>query len=483
MKPNELTIKAAGELMRDGKLTSAELVRACLDEIDRRDGELGAFLSVDREGAMKAASESDARYAKGEQRGDLDGIPIAVKDNILVQGMQATAASKILEHYTAAYDATVVERLKKAGAVIIGKTNLDEFAMGSSTENSAFKKTRNPHDVSRVPGGSSGGSAVAIAANMALGALGTDTGGSIREPASFCGIAGLKPTYGRVSRYGAIAMASSLDQIGPFAKTAYDAALIMGAMEGFDGKDATSARQIDAVPPQLLPTNMKGKRIGVPKEYFIDGMDPKVEKSVREAIAAMKEMGAEIVDISLPHTQYALECYYIIMPAEVSANLERYDGIRYGTRVNGATLEETYKKTRGQLFGAEPKRRIMIGSYVLSAGYYDAYYDKAQRVRSLLRKDFEEAFKRVDVIVSPTAPSVAFKFGEKTDDPIAMYLADIYTVSANLAGLPGISVPCGSVAGMPVGLQFMGKWFDEATMLGVAHVFEQERDWHAHRDE
>jgi len=294
---------------------------------------------------------------------------------------------------------------------------------------------------------------------------------------------GLKPTYGRVSRSGAIAMASSLDQIGPFANSVWDVAAILGAIEGFDAKDGTSKKEIDAAPPQLLPTSMKGKRIGVPKEYFIDGMDPVVEKSVRDAISAMKEMGAEIVDISLPHTKYALECYYIIMPAEVSANLERYDGVRYGTRLTGDSLEAMYKNTRGKLFGAEPKRRIMIGSYVLSAGYYEAYYDKAQRVRALLRKDFEEAFKSVDCIVSPTAPSVAFKFGEKSSDPISMYLSDIYTVSANLAGVPALSLPCASVHGMPVGLQLMGKWYDEATILGVGHVFESARDWTAHQYE
>ncbi|MEI7741763.1 MAG: Asp-tRNA(Asn)/Glu-tRNA(Gln) amidotransferase subunit GatA [bacterium] len=480
MKPNELTLKQASEALAAKKLTSVELTTACLNEIEARDAELGAFLSVDREGALKMAKESDARYAKVESLSPLDGIPLAIKDNILVRGQKATAGSKMLENYTATYDATVIERLKAAGAVLIGKTNCDEFAMGSSGENSAFQKTKNPYDTSRVPGGSSSGSAVAVSANMAFGSLGSDTGGSIRLPAAFTGVVGLKPTYGRVSRYGAIAMASSLDQIGPFGKSVWDVAAIMTAIEGYDEKDATSAKEISAVPPELLSANMKGKKIGVPKEYFIDGMDPLVERCVRESIDAMKEMGAEIVDISLPHAKYALETYYIVMPAEVSSNLSRYDGIRYGTRLDGGSLEESYKKTRGELFGAEPKRRSMIGSYVLSAGYYDAYYDKAQRVRTLLRRDFEEAFKLCDVIVSPVSPTVAFKVGEKMADPIAMYLSDIYTVSANMAGIPGLSLPCGFAHGMPVGLQLMGKWFDEASILNVGLAFESQRDWRVH---
>jgi len=479
MKLNEQSIYDLEALYLKKEVSPVDVTKSCLDEIQRRDGELGAFLSVNNE-VLKSAQESESRFQKGEELGPLDGVPIAVKDNILVSGMKCTAASKMLENYTATYDATVVERLKAAGAVIIGKTNLDEFAMGSSTENSAFKKTKNPYDESRVPGGSSGGSAVAVAAHMAAGALGTDTGGSIRQPASFCGLVGVKPTYGRVSRYGAIAMASSLDQIGAFGRSVYDATAILQTIAGQDVKDATSSPS-DAVIAELLSENMRGKKIGVPKEYFIDGMDPKVEKSVRSAIEAMKEMGAEIVEISLPHTQYALECYYIIMPAEVSSNLARYDGIRYGTRIDGASLEETYRKTRGELFGPEPKRRIVLGTYVLSSGYYDAYYDKAQRVRALLRKDFEEAYKKVDVIASPTTPSVAFKFGEKSADPISMYLSDIYTVSANLAAVPAVSLPCGFVNGLPVGLQLMGKWFDEATLLGVANVFEKNRDWRNHK--
>lgn len=479
MKLNELTIVAAHAGLMNGEFTSLALTEACLQEIEARDGELGAFLFVDAAGAREAAKASDARRAKGETLSRLDGIPVAVKDNILVSGMQATAGSKMLAEYVASYDATVVTKLKAAGAVILGKTNMDEFAMGSSNETSAFKKAKNPLDPTRVPGGSSGGSAVAVAAHMAFAALGTDTGGSIRQPASFCGVVGLKPTYGRVSRFGSIAMASSLDQIGTFTKTVEDAAIMLQILEGADPHDATSVA-VDATVPEALSQSLSGLRIGVPREYFVDGMDPLVAKSVREAIADMQEMGAEIVDISLPHTKHALACYYVIMPAEVSSNLARFDGIRYGTRIEGTTLEEGYRGTRGHLFGAEPKRRIMIGTYVLSSGYYDAYYDKAQRVRALLKQDFDAAWKQVDVIVSPTAPSVAFKFGEKIDDPIGMYLSDIYTVSTNLVGVPGISVPCGFAHGLPVGLQFMAKSFDERTLLRAAHAFSAQRNAAAH---
>lgn len=481
MKLNELTIKQAHVALREKRISPVGLTKACLEEIEKRDGELGAFLSVDSKGALKAAKESEKFLKAGEPRSRLEGIPLAIKDNILVAGQKATAGSRILENYTATYDATVIKRLKDAGAVILGKTNLDEFAMGSSTETSAFKKTKNPYDLDRVPGGSSGGAAVAVSAHLALGALGTDTGGSIRQPASFCGVVGLKPSYGRVSRYGAIAMASSLDQIGPLGKCVWDAAAMLEAIEGSDIKDATSVGEIETVPPELLPPSIEGKRIGVPKEYFIEGMDPAVEKAVRQAINQFQELDAEIVEISLPHTQYALEVYYIIMSAEVSSNLARFDGVRYGTRLAGTTLDEMYRLTRGKLFGPEPKRRIMMGTYVLSSGYYDAYYDKAQRVRTLLRQDFDKVFESVDCILSPTTPSVAFKLGEKIDDPIAMYLSDIYNVSANLAGLPGISLPCGLAHGMPVGLQLMGKPFDEETILAIANVYESKTDWRAHR--
>ncbi|MFH0928222.1 MAG: Asp-tRNA(Asn)/Glu-tRNA(Gln) amidotransferase subunit GatA [bacterium] len=481
MKLNEWTIKQAAIALKSREVSSVDLTKACLEEIERVDPNLNAYLLVDADGALKAAREADKRLQRDEQQSRLDGIPLAIKDNILVAGLKATAGSKMLKNYTASYDATVVTRLKASGAVILGKTNMDEFAMGSSTENSAFQTTKNPFDYSRVPGGSSGGSAAAVSSHLAQGALGTDTGGSIRQPAALCGIVGLKPTYGRVSRYGAIAMASSLDQIGPLSKCVWDAAAILEAIEGADPNDATSAKGFETVPPELLLSDVKGKRLGLPKEYFIDGVDPAVQKAVEQAVTVFKEMGAEIVEISLPHASSALEVYYILMPAEVSSNLARFDGIRYGTRISANTLRETYRQTRGQLLGQEVKRRVMIGTYVLSSGYYDAYYEKAQKVRALIKQDFDDIWGRVDAVLSPTAPSTAFKFGEKINDPIAMYLSDIYTVSANLAGLPAISVPCGLANGLPVGMQLMGKPWSEATILSIAHVFESQTDWRAHR--
>lgn len=481
-KLNALTITEAAKLLNEKELSSVELTKSCLEAIGEKDKELHAFLSVNREGALKEAKEIDERRKKGEPMGPLAGIPCAVKDNMLVKGLPATCASKILKPYRAPYDATAVGKLRRTGAIFLGKTNLDEFAMGSSTENSGFGPTKNPHDPSRVPGGSSGGSAAAVAADLCVFSLGSDTGGSVRQPASFCGIVGLKPTYGAVSRYGLIAMASSLDQIGPLAKTVEDSAAVFEALAGPDPKDATSSPQ--AVYPDLADVirygiDMKNLRVGVPKEYFGEGIQPEVEHAVRQAIKNFEKLGAKIVEISLPHTPYALACYYIIMPAEVSANLARYDGIKYGLS-RGEEYMERYLKTRAQGFGSEPRRRIMLGTYVLSAGYYEAYYAKAQRVRRLIRDDFLKAFQNVDLIVTPTSPTVAFKFGERTQDPLSMYLADIYTVSVNLAGLPGISIPCGwseekdekrNTRKLPIGLQLIAKHFDEKTILQTAYAY------------
>jgi aspartyl-tRNA(Asn)/glutamyl-tRNA(Gln) amidotransferase subunit A len=412
----------------------------------------------------------------------LRGIPIAVKDILCTAGIPTTCGSRILEDFIPPYDATVVARLKAAGAVILGKTNTDEFAMGSSTENSAFFPTHNPWDLERVPGGSSGGSAAAVAAGECLGALGTDTGGSVRQPAALCGIVGLKPTYGRVSRYGLIAFASSLDQVGVLTRDVTDAAILLNVIAGHDPLDSTS---LDAPVPDAtaaLTGDIRGMRVGVPREYFIPGMQPEVEAAVRAALEKLADLGAEIVEVSLPHTDYALPVYYLIAPAEASANLARYDGVRYGLRIVGNSLEDTYKQTRGQGFGPEVKRRIMLGTYALSAGYYDAYYLKAQKVRTLIKGDFDRAFQQVDVIVTPTSPTTAFRIGEKTDDPIQMYLSDIFTLSVNLAGICGINVPCGFDAqGLPIGLQIMGPALGETTILRVAYAYEQATDWHTRR--
>jgi aspartyl-tRNA(Asn)/glutamyl-tRNA(Gln) amidotransferase subunit A len=416
----------------------------------------------------------DALVAKGEKLPPLGGVPIAIKDVLVTRGVRTTAGSKILGNYIPPYDCTAVARLEAAGAVVLGKLNCDEFAMGSSNENSAWNPVHNPRDLSRVPGGSSGGSAAAVASDMAVVTLGTDTGGSIRQPASFCGVHGLKPTYGRVSRYGLIAFASSLDHIGPLAKTAKDAALVLRTIAGRDPMDSTSADL--PVPDYVaeLENTVRGMKIGVAKEYFGEGLNSEVRKSVEDAIQRIAGLGCEIVPVSLPHTEYAIPTYYVIATAEASANLARFDGVRYGHRAQGVrTLSEMYRRTRDEGFGAEVKRRIMLGTYALSAGYYDAYYLKAQRVRTLLTRDFEEAFKKVDAIVAPTSPTAAFKLGEKVDDPLAMYLADIYTVTANLAGIPGISVPCGETKQrLPIGMQIFGKHFDEATILRLAHAYE-----------
>jgi len=477
--PTSLTVHELGERFRRRELTPSEATRAYLARIEALDPQVKAYLTVTSEQALRRAAEADARFAAGTPRGPLDGVPVAVKDVLCTRGIRTTCGSKILERFVPPYDATAVARLLEAGAVLLGKLNMDEFAMGSSTENSAFFPTRNPWDLTRVPGGSSGGSAAAVAADLAAAALGTDTGGSIRQPAAFCGDVGLKPTYGRVSRYGLVAFASSLDQIGPLTKDVEDAALVLRAVAGHDPMDSTS---VDVRVPDYraeLGRGVEGLRIGIPAEYFIDGLDPEVEAAVRAAIQVLEKLGARSQPVSLPHTQYGLAAYYLIAPAEASSNLARYDGVKYGLRAPRARdLIDMYSKTRAAGFGAEVKRRVMLGTYALSASYYDAYYGKAQRVRTLVRRDFQEAFERVDVIAAPTTPGVAFKFGEK-EDPLQMYLNDVFTIPGNLSGLPGVSVPAGfTMAGLPIGLQLIGRAFDEAVLLRVAHVYERATTWH-----
>ena len=478
MDLSKLTIKEAHKNLKNKKISALELTELILSNIKKQDKDIRAYLSVTEELALNQAKRVDKKIANGEQFGVLSGIPIAVKDIILAEGLLCTAGSKILENYIAPYDATVIKRLKKSGGVIVGKANLDEFAMGSSTENSAFGSTKNPYDFKRVPGGSSGGSAAAVAANECLYSLGSDTGGSIRQPASFCGIVGLKPTYGSVSRYGLVAFASSLDQIGPMAKTAEDVKLVFNAIAGKDVRDSTSAFYENHYNKNSL--DFKNLKIGLPKEYFVEGIDSEVEKKVRQAISKYENMGAQVEEISLPHTEYALPCYYIIMPAEASANLARYEGIKYGKSRLGEsdtkidTLMDVYLENRDKGFGDEVKRRIMMGTYALSAGYYDAYYLKAQKVRSLIKQDFDKAFESVDVIMGPTCPTTAFKLGEKSDDPISMYLSDVYTVPANLAGLPAVSVPAGfDKDNMPVGFQIIGKAWQEEQILDIATEYEK----------
>ena len=474
MNTTALTIDAARAAIQERQTTATALAEVCYTKIEKDDRQIGAFLTLSKDRALAKAAQMDALVAKGEKLPPLGGVPIAVKDVLVTRGVRTTAGSKILGNYIPPYDCTAVARLEAAGAVVLGKLNCDEFAMGSSNENSAWNPVHNPRDLSRVPGGSSGGSAAAVASDMAVVTLGTDTGGSIRQPASFCGVHGLKPTYGRVSRYGLIAFASSLDHIGPLAKTAKDAALVLRTIAGRDPMDSTSADL--PVPDYVaeLENTVRGMKIGVAKEYFGEGLNSEVRKSVEDAIQRIAGLGCEIVPVSLPHTEYAIPTYYVIATAEASANLARFDGVRYGHRAQGVrTLSEMYRRTRDEGFGAEVKRRIMLGTYALSAGYYDAYYLKAQRVRTLLTRDFEEAFKKVDAIVAPTSPTAAFKLGEKVDDPLAMYLADIYTVTANLAGIPGISVPCGETKQrLPIGMQIFGKHFDEATILRLAHAYE-----------
>ncbi len=468
-----LTVRSARTAVLEKQTTATALVDAFYAKIAAEDAEIGAYLTLSKERAYAQAARVDALADKGDELPPLAGVPIAVKDVFTTKDVRTTAGSKVLENFIAPYDATVVTRLENAGAIILGKTNCDEFAMGSSNENSGFRPVRNPRDRSRVPGGSSGGSAAAVAAGTAIASIGSDTGGSIRQPAAFCGVVGLMPTYGRVSRYGLIAFASSLDHAGPFGKTVQDAAILLQVLAGRDPLDSTTADV--AVPDYCAHVGrpVTGLKIGVPAEYLGEGLDAEVRAAVESGIQELARAGAEIVPISLPHTPYAIPTYYVIATAEASSNLARYDGVRYGLRTEGKTLTDMYRRTRDAGFGAEVKRRIMLGTYVLSAGYYDAYYLKAQRVRSLLARDFDEAFAKVDVIVTPTTPTPAFKLGEKIDDPLAMYLADIFTVTADLAGIPGISVPCGkSKEGLPIGMQILGKHFDEATVLRVAHVAE-----------
>jgi len=479
----QLSIELASELLAKKQISAVELTRAALDRIHATDGHLHAFLTVTEDRALAHAQAADARRAGGE-RGALLGIPIAIKDIILTKGVRTTAGSKILENFIAPYDATVTRKLLDAGAVCVGKLNCDEFAMGSSTENSAYGVTRNPWDGQRVPGGSSGGSAAAIAARQCLGTLGTDTGGSIRQPASCCGVVGMKPTYGRVSRYGVIAYASSLDQVGPLASTVKGCAALLGCIAGLDAQhDSTSVDQ--PVPDYVaaLDGNVKGLRVGIPREYFVEGMQPEVEQAVRAAVTVLTKLGAQVSEVSLPHSEYAIATYYLIATAEASSNLARYDGIKYGLREAEADgLLKMYQRTRAAGFGTEVKRRIMLGTYALSAGYYDAYYLKAQKVRTLIRQDFQRVFETHDVIVTPTAPTTAFRIGEKTSDPLQMYLSDIFTISINLAGLPGLSLPCGfDKAGLPIGLQIVGRPFEEEKVFQAAHAYEQATDWHLRR--
>ncbi len=477
MELSQLTIEAGRSAIQERRTTALALAEAHYELIDKEDGEIGAFLTLSKERALEQVDRIDRMAAAGKPLPPLAGVPVGIKDVMSTRGVRTTAGSKILGNYIPAYDCTVVARMEAAGAVILGKTNCDEFAMGSSNENSAFHPVRNPRDLSRVPGGSSGGSAAAVAADMAIAALGSDTGGSIRQPASFCGVVGLMPTYGRVSRYGLIAFASSLDHIGPLTKTVKDAAIVLRTIAGRDPMDSTSADL--PVPDYVaeLEKPVRGLRLGVAKEYFGEGLDREVRDAVESAIDKLKGMGCEIVPVSLPHTAYAIPAYYLIATAEASSNLARYDGVRYGYRAAGVKLlSQMYRRSRDEGFGAEVKRRIMLGTYALSAGYYDAYYVKAQKVRTLLTRDFEQAFGKVDAIVTPTCPAAAFRLGEKSNDPLAMYLADIYTVTADLAGIPGISVPCGETREkLPIGLQVLGKHFDEATILRVAHSYEQSR--------
>ena len=480
----ELTVHQALEVLQRGEATSRQLVCACLEKISRLDAELHAFLTLTEDQALAGAEAADERRQSWRETVDdplppLLGLPVAVKDVLAVANVRTTCGSRILENYVSPYTATAVQRLIDAGVVVVGKTNTDEFAMGSSTENSAYGPTRNPWDTERVPGGSSGGSAAAVAARMVPAALGTDTGGSVRQPASFCGITGIKPTYGRVSRYGLVAYGSSLDTAGVLATDARDAALLFSCMAGYDPHDATT---LDTPVPEINlngKPDLSGLRIGVPQEYFIEGIQPAVETIVRQAIDTMQSLGAEVSEVSLPHTEYALPVYYLIAPAEASANLARYDGIRYSYRQPSNDLMTLYRQSRGNGFGPEVKRRIMLGTYALSAGYYDAYYGQAQKVRTLIKRDFEKAYEKVDVIAAPVAPSTAFKIGEHGDDPLSMYLEDIFSLPANLAGVPGIAFPVGADANdLPVGIQLMGPAFREDVLFRAAHAYQQVTDWH-----
>ena len=479
--PHKLTIHELTAKLSAKQISAREATQACLSRIAAVDGRLNAFNSCDADDALAQADAADAAIAAGESK-PLLGVPIAIKDVIAVKGQLLTCSSKILREFNSPYEATVITKLRDAGAIIFGRLNMDEFAMGSSTENSAFGVSRNPWDTDRITGGSSGGSAVAVAADECIAALGSDTGGSIRQPAALCGCVGLKPTYGRVSRYGLVAYASSLDQIGPVTKDTRDAAILLNLISGHDGRDSTSVPRDVPNYSAELGRDLKGLKIGLPKEFMGEGLDPEVRDATEAAAKQLSEIGAEIVEISLPHTEYAVATYYIIATAEASANLARFEGVRYGSRVDGVDPEAMNRATRGAGFGEEVKRRIILGTYVLSSGYYDAYYLRAQKVRTLIRNDFLNAFEQVDVIASPTAPTAAFKIGEKTGDPLQMYLSDIYTISANLASICGISVPCGFTSeNLPVGLQLLGKPFGEETLLQAAHAYEQATDWHQHK--
>ena len=482
---NQLTISELSTRLAKREVSARETVQSCLDQIARVDGKIHAFISHDSSDALAQADAADKEISSGATHAQkpLLGIPIAIKDVLAVKNQTLNCASKILGKFISPYDATVIEKLKAAGAIVFGRCNMDEFAMGSSTENSAFGVTKNPWDISRIPGGSSGGSAAAVAADETIASLGTDTGGSIRQPAALCGCVGLKPTYGRVSRYGLVAFASSLDQIGPFTKDVRDSATMLGVLSGVDPRDSTSVPQPVPNYSAALDGKIKGLKIGLPKEYMIGGLDAEIKSAVDVAVKKFQELGAEIVEISLPHTDYAVATYYIIATAEASANLARFDGIRYGARVDGNDLLELYSKTRGAGFGDEVKRRIILGTYVLSSGYYDAYYLRAQKVRTLIRNDFLKAFEKVDAIVTPTSPTAAFKIGEKSDDPLQMYLSDIFTISCNLAGICGISIPCGFTKSpkLPIGLQLLGPTFSEEKLLRIARMYEGATEWHKRR--
>jgi aspartyl-tRNA(Asn)/glutamyl-tRNA(Gln) amidotransferase subunit A len=478
----QLTIHEARQLLKDKKLSSVELTKACLERIDKAEPKLHALVTVTEELALEQAKKADRLIAKGDAH-PLSGIPVVIKDNMCTKGVRTTCSSKMLENFMPPYEATVVEKLNSNGAVTIGKANMDEFAMGSSTEHSAFFPTHNPWDLSRVPGGSSGGSAVAVAADETIYALGSDTGGSIRQPAGFCSVTGLKPTYGRVSRYGLVAFASSLDQIGPLTKDVTDCAIVLNAIAGYDNRDSTSVPQPVPDYTQCLKKDLKGLSVGVPKEYFVTGMQAEVEKALRAAVNKLKELGAKVDwEVSLPHTPHALAVYYIIAPSEASANLARYDGVKYGFSYQKTeNMWEALEKTRQFGFGDEVKRRIMLGTYALSAGYYDAYYLKAQKVRTLIRREFDQAFAKYDALVTPTSPTVPFKIGEKIDDPLQMYLSDVCTLPINIAGLPAISIPAGFADGLPIGMQLIGKPFGEEAILRTAYAYEQATEWHKRR--
>ncbi|MEK6656560.1 MAG: Asp-tRNA(Asn)/Glu-tRNA(Gln) amidotransferase subunit GatA [Nitrospirota bacterium] len=481
MELYKLTIHELHEKIKNKEITAKDIASDVFKRIDSVENKVKAYLSVARDEALKQAEDADKEIKAGKFK-PLTGIPIAIKDNICIDGIKTTCASKILENFIPPYDATVITKLKANGYILTGKTNMDEFAMGSSTENSAFGATRNPYDLERVPGGSSGGSAAAVSADECIAALGSDTGGSIRQPAALCGVVGMKPTYGRVSRYGLVAFASSLDQIGPITKDVTDCAIMMNAISGHDKCDSTSANVPLPDFTKSLIKDVKGLKIGIPDEYFIEGIDPEIEKSVLDAVKLLEGLGAKSERIKLPHTGYAIATYYILATSEASSNLARYDGVKYGFRAKGKDLIDMYMETRAKGFGSEVKRRIMLGTYALSAGYYEAFYKKGQQVRTLIKRDFDEAFKKVDMIITPTSPTPAFKIGEKTADPLQMYLSDIFTISVNLAGVPAASIPCGLAKGnLPIGLQIIAKPFDEETIIRAAYTFEQSTEMHKKR--